>query len=218
MLPPYRAVMLAPISAMVGLTTSGLVTGLTLAYPLLVNPHFLQQQGTKVEPQAAETANLSIAQRLTLWNRAYSLGAACIPVLDIATVISLVTFVQTGGTAAIKVRSLTLNRNASPSSFSVDTLIYAAAGMYLFHIPFTVSIRLHRLIKPLLTSLCISQLLVIKPVNDQLMALRKTANRGEPVDETKVNKLFLTWAALHNVRITAAVGGLLTALYALIPV
>lgn len=59
---------------------------------------------------------------------------------------------------------------------------------------------------------------MIKPVNDQLMALRKTANRGEPVDEAKVNKLFSTWTALHNVRITAALGGLLTALYAMVPV
>lgn len=130
--------MMAPLTALVGLTAAGLVTGLTMAYPLIINAHFTEQQGAKVEPQAA-SANLSVAQRLTLWNRTYSLGAACIPVLDMVAVASFVTFVQIGGTAPIKIRAATLSPNTAPSSFSVDTLIYAASGMLLFHIPFTVS-------------------------------------------------------------------------------
>lgn len=59
--------------------------GLTLAYPLLINEHFVvKEQGSKIKPPS-KTPNLGLPQRLTLWNRAYILGHWCPILTAIAT-------------------------------------------------------------------------------------------------------------------------------------
>ncbi|KAJ1574164.1 hypothetical protein NDA11_000481 [Ustilago hordei] len=66
--------MFAPVVALVGLTGSGIVSGLALSYPLLINTHLIDQQGANISPPTPWAANLDTAQRLTLWERAYKAG------------------------------------------------------------------------------------------------------------------------------------------------
>ncbi|KAJ1021392.1 hypothetical protein NDA18_005629 [Ustilago nuda] len=66
--------MFAPVVALVGLTGSGIVSGLALSYPLLINTHLIDQQGANISPPTPWVANLDTAQRLALWERAYKAG------------------------------------------------------------------------------------------------------------------------------------------------
>ncbi|KAJ1574484.1 hypothetical protein NDA15_003521 [Ustilago hordei] len=90
--------MFAPVVALVGLTGSGIVSGLALSYPLLINTHLIDQQGANISPPTPWAANLDTAQRLTLWERAYKAGLMTIPTFSLLVSACLTTFALTHGT------------------------------------------------------------------------------------------------------------------------
>ncbi|PWN91065.1 DUF1772-domain-containing protein [Acaromyces ingoldii] len=160
----------------VGLVSSGLASGLTLAYPLLVNRHFQWKQGAHIQP-ASDAANLSLAQRLTLWNHSYDVGHWC-PLFAFGAALGL-----TGSCLA----------SSGDWSDWNKRLLVAASVTHVSIAPFTV--------------------LVIAPVNDRLMALRKLANAGKTdlVSEDEADSLMARWGSLHNVRVVLSLAGFVTA-------
>jgi hypothetical protein len=92
--------------------------GLALAFPLLVNPHFASAQGEAVMP-AATSANLSLAQRLTLWNRAYGLGHY-VPLFAVSAACALA---GAGQHAAVPLRRWLLGASALHVSIIPFTLL-----------------------------------------------------------------------------------------------
>ncbi|SPO30765.1 uncharacterized protein UTRI_05382 [Ustilago trichophora] len=182
--------MLAPITALVGLTCSGLVSGLTLAYPLLINTHFLDQQGSKINPPVLHV-NLDIAQRLTLWERAFKAGFV-VPALSIITAISLTTF-------ALKTQPFPANhpREARDWQSRKKLLLTSAA---------------------LTGSLVLFTLIAIKPTNSKLMALRVAANNKQPINVRVAESLLNKWSKLHNVRVVTAFSGFALALFSFIAI
>ncbi|TKY88825.1 hypothetical protein EX895_002066 [Sporisorium graminicola] len=183
--------MFAPITALVGLTCSGLVSGLTLAYPLLINTHFIDEQGAKIAP-AALHVNLSIAQRLTLWERAFKAGFV-LPALSLLSVVTLTTYALT--TDASNDKSAFAKRLSSNWA-QRKKLILASAALTGSVIAFTI--------------------LAILPTNDKLMALRQAANNKEPIDVAQAESLLRKWTQLHNVRVGTAFGGFVLALYSFV--
>ena len=67
-------------------------------------------------------------------------------------------------------------------------------------------------------SLVLFTLLAIKPVNTKLMALRVAANNKESIDIGLAEGLMKRWTQLHNVRVGAAFGGFVLALFSFIAV
>lgn len=209
--------MLAPLTAAVGLTCSGLVsgkftidlshsrnvdadsffllgscpTGLTLAYPLLINTHFLDAQGTIISPTAVHV-NLSIAQRLTLWERAFKSGLV-IPALSLLTAMSLATFALTTDARDDKTA---FAKRLSGNWQQRKKLILGSAA-------FTGSLILFTAI-------------AIRPTNNKLMALREAANAKQSIDIGLAEGLLKRWTQLHNVRVGAALSGFVMALYAFV--
>ncbi|EST09186.1 Protein of unknown function DUF1772 [Kalmanozyma brasiliensis GHG001] len=184
--------MLAPLTAAVGLTCSGLVSGLTLAYPLLINTHFLDAQGIKISP-AAVHVNLSIAQRLTLWERAFKAGYV-IPALSLLTAVSLATFALT--TDPRNDKTAFAKRLGGGNWQQRKKLILGSAAFTGSLIVFTV--------------------IAILPTNSKLMALREAANGKQPIDVAQAEALLNRWTQLHNVRVGAALSGFVMALYAFV--
>ncbi|KIS67400.1 uncharacterized protein UMAG_04500 [Mycosarcoma maydis] len=183
--------MSAPITALVGLTCSGLVSGLTLAYPLLINTHFIDQQGAKIAP-AALHVNLGIAQRLTLWERAFKAGYV-VPALSLLTAVTLATFALNNDPSHDK--TAFAKRVGSNWVQRKKTILASAA---------------------LTGSLIVFTVLAIAPTNTKLMALRQTANNKEAVDVKQAEALLRKWTQLHNVRVSAALGGFVLALYSFV--
>ncbi|SNX87138.1 uncharacterized protein MEPE_05848 [Melanopsichium pennsylvanicum] len=183
--------MFAPITALVGLTCSGLVAGITASYPLIINTHFIDPQGTKISP-AALHVNLSIPQRLTLWERAFK-GGFVVPLLAIVSAATLTTF------------ALRHNPSSSPSAKRLDGDWETRKKLILGSAALT-------------GSLVLFTLLAIKPTNTKLMALRVAANNKEPVSEALVEKLLKRWTQLHNVRVGAAIVGFAVGLFSFIVV
>ena len=164
------------------------ITGLTLAYPLMINMHFIDEQGAKISPPSPWMANLNIAQRLTLWERAFNAGKV-IPILSLITAASLTAFALSSGRGN---DSALLKRLGSQWQTRKKLLLGSAA--------FT-------------GSLLVFTLLAIMPTNKKLMALRLAANNKEEVNVAVVEALFARWTQLHNVRVAAAFSGFALAVY-----
>lgn len=102
---------MATTAQAIGLTASGLASGLALAYPLMVNPVFLSKN---------ESFNAaSDAQRLSIWQLGYTRGLRTIPSLAVTAAIGLFLSKHWAEGAA--------------TSYS-----YIAAGLHVSIIPFTV--------------------------------------------------------------------------------
>ncbi|CBQ68922.1 conserved hypothetical protein [Sporisorium reilianum SRZ2] len=185
--------MFAPITALVGLTCSGLVSGLTLAYPLLINTHFLDDQGAKIAP-AALHVNLNLAQRLTLWERAFKAGLV-VPALSLLTFISLATFALTTDASNDK----TAFAKRLGTNWAQRKKLILASGAVT-------------------GSLVVFTILAIAPTNTKLMALREAANNKQAIDVAQAESLMRKWTQLHNVRVGAALSGFALALYSFIVV
>lgn len=185
--------MLAPLTAVVGLTCSGLVSGLTLAYPVLVNTHFLDEQGAKIVP-AALHVNLNMAQKLTLWERAFRAGFG-IPALAVLAAVSLTTLALGHDASNDKTA---LAKRLSSNWGQRKKLILGSAALTASLIAFT--------------------LLAIMPTNRKLMALRQAANNNETIDVGQAKMLLRKWTQLHNVRVGAAFSGFALALYSFVVV
>ncbi|SPO30981.1 uncharacterized protein UTRI_05382_B [Ustilago trichophora] len=184
--------MLAPITALVGLTCSGLVSGLTLAYPLLINTHFIDQQGAKITPPVLH-ANLDIAQRLTLWERAFKAGFV-VPALSIITAVTLTTFALSHKSNE---KSNLAKRFGGDWELRKKLLLGSAA---------------------LTGSLVFFTLIAIRPTNSKLMELRVAANNKQQINTALAESLLKKWTRLHNVRVVTAFGGFVLALYSFIAV
>ena len=167
-------------------------TGLTLSYPLLINTHFLHEQGAKIAPPAA-IANLNLAQRLTLWERAFKAGYV-IPALSVVTAALLTTFAlkhnQNDKTALDK-------RFGGDWETRKKLLLISAA---------------------LTGSLMIFTAIAILPTNNKLMALRVAANNKQEIKVGQAEALLKKWTQLHNVRVVAAFSGFALAVYSFIAV
>lgn len=183
--------MSAPITALVGLTCSGLVSGLTLAYPIMINMHFIDEQGAKISPPSPWVANLNIAQRLTLWERAFKAGYV-VPVLSIVTAATLTAFALSNGRND---KSALAKRFGSGWETRKKLLLGSAA---------------------LTGSLVVFTLLAILPTNSRLMALRVAANNKEAVNVGEAEALLKRWTQLHNVRVVAAFSGFALAVYSFV--
>ncbi|KAJ1039675.1 hypothetical protein NDA10_007232 [Ustilago hordei] len=186
--------MFAPVVALVGLTGSGIVSGLALSYPLLINTHLIDQQGANISPPTPWVANLDTAQRLTLWERAYKAGLMTIPTFSLLVSACLTTFALTHGTN----NTSSLAQHLGVNWELRKRMLLASAALTSSVLPFTV--------------------VAILPINKKLMALRKAANNKEPVNENEVDSLFKKWARLQNVRVTASVSSFVLALYSFIAV
>ncbi|CDR88755.1 uncharacterized protein SPSC_05587 [Sporisorium scitamineum] len=185
--------MFAPITALVGLTCSGLVSGLTLAYPLLINTHFIAEQGAKVAP-AALHVNLNIAQRLTLWERAFKAGFV-VPALSLLTAVTLTTYALTTDPSNDKTA---FAKRLGTNWQQRKKLVLGSAALTGSLIAFT--------------------LLAILPTNTKLMALRQAANNKEQIDVGQAESLLRKWTQLHNVRVGTALSGFALALYSFVVV
>lgn len=177
------------LTAIVGLTTSGLVSGLTLAYPLLINTHFIHDQGARISP-VAPLVNLNIAQRLTLWERAFKAGFV-VPALSVVTGVTLATF-------ALRSDKSTISKRLGSNWETRKKLLMTSAALTSSLVLFTV--------------------LAIRPTNTKLMALRVAANNKEKIDVGAAEALLKKWTQLHNVRVAASFSGFVLALYSLIAV
>lgn len=212
--------MFAPITALVGLTGSGLVSGewrptnqslsgpmltvlcgplllfelgLTLAYPLLINTHFIDQQATKLAPPAPRTANLDIAQRLILWERAFKAGYV-IPALAVVSAGALATFALTYDRS---------DKNSLGKRLGGDwdlrkKLLLGSAALTGSMVAFTI--------------------LGIMPTNSKLMALRVAANNKEQINLSQAEALLNKWTHLHNVRVAIGFSAFVLALFSFIAV
>lgn len=167
-------------------------TGLTLAYPLLINTHFIDQQGAKISPPVLH-ANLDIAQRLTLWERAFKAGFV-VPALSILTAVTLTTYALSHKNDG---KSSLAKRLGGNWETRKKLLLGSAA---------------------LTGSLVFFTLLAIRPTNSKLMALRAAANNKEPVNIRQAEALLKKWTQLHNVRVAASFGGFALALFSFIAV
>ncbi|GAC94925.1 hypothetical protein PHSY_002498 [Pseudozyma hubeiensis SY62] len=183
--------MLAPITALVGLTCSGLVSGLTLAYPVLVNTHFLDQQGAKISPSALHV-NLNIAQRLTLWERAFKAGFV-IPAVSVLSAVMLTTFAFSCDPRNDK--NALMKRLGSNWELRKKYILGAAA---------------------LSVSLIVFTVAAILPTNAKLLALRQAANNRETIDVNQAESLMRRWTQLHNVRVVAAFSSFVLGLYSFV--
>ncbi len=170
-----------------------MTAGLTLAYPLLINTHFIDQQGAMISPPAPWVANLSIAQRLTLWERAFKAGFV-VPALSLVTAIALTTFALQSGRGG-KASSSLPQRLAVRWETRKKLLLGSAA---------------------LTGSLLVFTLVFIRPTNNKLMALRVAANNKEAINASQAEALLSHWTRLHNVRVVAAFSGFALALYSFV--
>lgn len=170
--------------------------GLTLSYPLIINPLFRQAD-----------SGLSLRDRLRLWERGYENGLAALPLLALATAAIFV-----GSDLALD--APILGRNVGV----VSGLLHVSI------IPFTVSsfrspqpdllLRSGADKRPpvALPPRSCSQLIAIRPVNNVLMGMRKAADAEHTYAEADVAPLFARWAALHNVRVALSAAGFALAL------
>ena len=180
---------------------------MTLAYPTIINSSFtLRSQGSEVTP-CSSTPNLTIAQRLTIWERSYHRGKF-IPLTVASSSVAWLAFSHISP-------GFFKGRMSEQWSWS---LLKAGALTTLSLIPFTVSDQqeLGAIYRPLMTLIplyclrCDTQLVAIMPTNKKLAALREDANNEKPIDEGQAETLMKSWAALHNVRCVAAYLGFLT--------
>lgn len=167
----------APVIAAVGLTASAYAAGITLAYPLIISKLFAtRHQGQDVHPPAStELPSLSIAQRLTVWDRAYHGGMLAVPGSVLSTMASWTTLFVLNN----KFESLRHPRARPDWHWLLPAALTQAAVL-----PFTA--------------------IFILPTNNRLIYLRRRANEGEDVDEVEVERLFGQWQRLHFVRVVAS--------------
>lgn len=183
---------LATLTALNRYARSDFATGLTLAYPTIINTHFIDQQGAKISPPVLHV-NLDIAQRLTLWERAFKAGFV-VPALSVVTAATLTYFALSHKDDG---KSLLAKRLGGNWETRKKLILGSAA---------------------LTGSLVFFTLLAIRPTNTRLMALRVTANNKEPINVGQAEALLKKWTQLHNVRVAAALGGFVLALFSFIAV
>lgn len=117
LLPPpfssfHHVLIMATIAHAIGLTASGLASGMAIAYPLVYNDTFL------AKPE--DLKSLSSPQRLSIWQLGYNRGLACIPSLSIVAATGFI---------------LTNYLAHQPGEQSIYR--YITSGLHLSIIPFT---------------------------------------------------------------------------------